>query len=194
MRKKSHLALTHFLLRDTHTRWLKQHKNSFYIGSILPDCTPSFITRKHSVEGSYDVLKKEIRKITDEYDISKGTGMYFWRHLGVVTHYLADFFTYPHNDIFDGTLREHCSYEKNLKLELKQYVSALPSTQVNEKQDIDSADQLFALIERLHARYLEVVKEVRIDCEHIVEICRQVVTAILQYIDTQRRRFYGYAV
>ena len=38
----------------------------------------------------------------------------FWRRLGEIFHYIADYFTFPHNKTFTGSLVEHNSYEKEL--------------------------------------------------------------------------------
>ena len=43
----------------------------------------------------------------------------YWRRLGEVMHYMADYFTFPHNRNFTGNLYEHNKYEKHLKNHLK---------------------------------------------------------------------------
>ena len=40
-------------------------------------------------------------------------------------HYIADYFTFPHNKTFDGvSCVEHNTYEKHLKNELKVFVES----------------------------------------------------------------------
>ena len=55
MRKKSHISLAWYLMNNEGMESLKHHKGAFYIGSILPDCIPSFLVRKHTIEDSFDV-------------------------------------------------------------------------------------------------------------------------------------------
>ena len=43
MRKKSHISLAWYLMNNEGMESLKHHKGAFYIGSILPDCIPSFL-------------------------------------------------------------------------------------------------------------------------------------------------------
>mgnify|MGYP000748265676 CR=1 FL=1 len=93
-----------------------------HIGSILPDCIPSFLVRKHTIEDSFDVLEKEISRLVSHFDPIRGFDSYFCRHLGVITHYVADYFTFPHNQNFPGNLKDHCIYEEELKKELRSYV------------------------------------------------------------------------
>ena len=85
----------------------KRLTSTFYLGSILPDCVPSFITRRHSKEETFEILKEEIHSLTDYYDSARGIDAYFCRHLGIITHYIADYFTYPHNSLFPGNIKEH---------------------------------------------------------------------------------------
>ena len=44
-----------------------------------------------------------------------------WQYytLGKLTHYLADAFTYPHNDHFSDSLMDHHRYESDLRLYLE---------------------------------------------------------------------------
>ena len=105
MRKKSHISLAKFLMNNMEFKDLNEHKKAFYVGSILPDCSPSFLTRKHTIEETFPILINEIKKITVDYDMEQGITTYYCRHLGVVTHYLADYFTFPHNSNFQGNIK-----------------------------------------------------------------------------------------
>ncbi len=184
MRKKSHISLANYLIKSMKFDELMNHKKAFYLGSILPDCVPSFITRKHNIEETFEILKGEILKITDDYDVEKGITGYYSRHLGVVTHYIADYFTFPHNDIFKGNLKEHCTYERDLKLALRSYVKSDEAMKDREKNAIfKSVDEIFKFIKEMHEEYLKAIKVIKVDCIYIVELCHKVVDAILQIFE-----------
>ena len=121
MRKKSHISLARFLVNSSEEHQLSRHKKSFYIGSIIPDLKPSFLTRRHNIEETFDILIDEIKRITVDYDFSKGINRYFARHLGIITHYLADYCTFPHNSCFTGSITDHVYYEKEMKFQLREY-------------------------------------------------------------------------
>jgi hypothetical protein len=160
---------------------LIDHKKAFYIGSILPDCVPSFITRKHCIEDTFEILKNEIIKITDDYDMEKGITGYYCRHLGVITHYVADYFTFPHNDIFTGTLLEHCNYENDLKYAFKAYVkSSDMKREFDNNPSFQTVDEICDFIKQMHQEYLNAIKMIKVDCMYIVDLCCRVVDAILQ--------------
>ena len=180
MRKKSHISLASYLMESMNTEELKNHKKAFYIGSILPDCVPSFVTRRHNIDETFDLLKEEIIKITDNYDMNKGITGYYCRHLGVITHYIADYFTFPHNKIFTGTMREHCSYEKELKFAFKSYVNSDAVQHIyDRKEKFKTVDEICNFIKEMHAEYLKAMKAIKMDCMYIVKLCQRVVEAIL---------------
>ena len=55
MRKKSHISLTKGVVHGLSAEQRFGHRLSLYVGSILPDCTPSFLTRRHCIEDTFDV-------------------------------------------------------------------------------------------------------------------------------------------
>ena len=195
MRKKSHISLAKFINQSMQAYHLNKHRRAFYIGSILPDCTPSFFTRKHTISESYEQLQDEIRKLTEDYK-RKRLGTYFFRHLGIVTHYLADYCTYPHNESFEGGFKDHCSYEKQLKFALRSYCHNNPEEEKGEVEvfdAVDSLEELFELIEEIHNRYMDEDNEVTVDCHFSVILCRAVVNSIL-LMSSQRCFAYAEAM
>ena len=138
---------------------LEEHKKSFYIGSILPDLKPSFLTKRHTFDETFEILTNEIKKITVDYDINKGINGYYARHLGVITHYLSDYCTFPHNEIFDGSISAHMQYEKELKFSLKEYINRLDTQRERRQcQIFYSLDELLLFIIQTHKEYLKALK------------------------------------
>lgn len=184
MRKKSHISLAKFILDSNGMEELNSHKTAFYMGSILPDCVPSFLTRKHCIEDTFEILRKEISSLTEDYDISRGVNTYYCRHLGIITHYIADYFTFPHNHAFLGTLAEHCRYEEQLKQAFRIYVKSEEARKNRRKIPVHkTVDEILSFIKEKHEEYLSVIKEIKSDCHYIVELCFAVVDAILHYVE-----------
>lgn len=184
MRKKSHISLAKYLMTNMQEDGLVQHKKAFMLGSILPDCTPSFLTRKHNIDETFAILQKELHKVTDGFNVEKGINTYFCRHLGVITHYIADYFTFPHNSVFDGSLKEHCDYEEELKHTFRAYVKSEEAKRVRkENGTFQSIEEICEFIKKMHDAYLKAVHAVKADCQYIVELCYHVVDAILQIFE-----------
>lgn len=184
MRKKSHISLAKYIVNCSGMEMLGEHRKAFYIGSILPDCRPSFITQKHCIEDTFGILKKEIQKITEDYDQEKGIGMYYCRHLGVITHYIADYFTFPHNSVYEGNIKEHCRYEKKLKFVFKQYVQSEGAKLDREESGaFEDVNDICRFIKDMHEEYLKAIRVIKVDCLYIVSLCHAVVDAILKFFE-----------
>ena len=190
MRKKSHISLAKYLMNNMNVHDLHEHKKAFYIGSILPDIKPSFLTKRHTIEETFDILIDEIRKITVDYDIHRGINGYYARHLGVITHYLSDYCTFPHNSIFTGNIKEHCYYEKELKFSLREYVqSASAQRERNEYKKSHTIEEISHFILKTHKEYLKAIKTVKGDIHYIIELCFKVVDAILMFFELAMEHF-----
>ncbi len=192
MRKKSHLSLAKLLLKNMKMQDLNEHKKAFYLGSILPDLKPSFITRKHTIDETFGILLEEIKKVTVKYDVNKGINGYYARHLGVITHYLADYCTYPHNIEFSGTFSEHVTYEKELKNMMKEYNHQEAARRDREKQGIlHSLEEIERFILKTHKEYRKALKAVKIDIQYIHYLCHMVLDAILGFFELAFRLNVG---
>jgi hypothetical protein len=184
MRKKSHISLAKFLVNNMQVQDLMDHKKSFYLGSILPDLKPSFLTKRHTFDETFEILINEIKKITVDYDINKGITRYYARHLGEITHYLSDYCTFPHNNIFDGTITEHIHYENELKHSLKKYVKCEDNQRERKEVKVFcSFDEIIHLIVKTHEEYLKAIKNVHKDIQYIIDLSFRVVDLILSFFE-----------
>jgi len=182
MKKKSHISLAKFLIENMDVQGLNEHKKAFYFGSILPDLKPSFFTKRHTIEETFHDLIVEIKKITVDYDVNKGINGYFARHLGVITHYLSDYCTFPHNSNFEGNMREHIQYEKELKEYLKEYVNR-SDIKMKRNYKFHTLDEIIHLIINTHKEYMKALKVIKEDIQYIVQLCYKVVDAILMFFE-----------
>ena len=181
MRKKSHMSLANHMLEDMNEENLMAHTRAFQFGCVLPDLVPTFITKKHRVDTTFDILEKKMRKVVEDYDGRDRLSMMRCKDMGVITHYIADYFTLPHNKIFTGTMREHIRYEKVLKYTMRDYVRRLHvGQQPLIRLPMESVDQICDFIRKCHLQYIQMVEASQeIDCRYSVEVCRQVMEAIL---------------
>lgn len=186
MRKKSHISLARHIVADVDSLSILKHKKAFYVGSILPDCKPSFITTKHEIEGTFPRLTKELDNIvSNRYKMQSN----YYRHLGEIMHYIADYFTFPHNKVFLGNMREHCAYEAKLKFTLNDYmrgIDALPKRK-DDGIKLMSSEDICNYIRARHAQYIQCVRHtVEEDCNFIVEVCTKIATAIMTLCGANR--------
>ncbi len=187
MRKKSHVSLAMYILNNVDSVLLDNHRKAFIVGSILPDCKPSFVTTKHNIEETFDLVCEFISKLTVDSSDYKKISTSYCRKLGEVTHYLADYFTFPHNTVFTGSFMEHCEYEKQLKYALRAYIQSgevsVNSSIVNR---FTTPAELCDYVLQIHKQYLCCNKTVESDCRYIVALCHVVVAGILSLLEMNR--------
>jgi hypothetical protein len=173
MRKKSHISLALYLVRELNMDGLVKHRKAFCLGSILPDLTPKMVTSPHEFETSYEEIKEIVRDlVTAEFDEDWNERV-LWRRIGVVVHYIADYFTFPHNTSFDGNLKDHCMYESEMKYYLRGYVWTGEARSIFREarqmaKEIDTIEDLFDFIETSHRSYMQEDHNVKSDCRHIL--------------------------
>lgn len=184
LRKKSHISLAKYLVEDMRVPEMVAHRKAFYLGSILPDCKPSFLTERHEFGETFEMVKERIQELTLDKELALTNARAYMRHLGEVVHYLADYFTFPHNTTYDGNLKDHCYYEKELKFQLREYVKSGEAFRDRiEAKTFDTVEKIYTFIQNAHAEYVSRKRNVEEDCRYIVRVCHQVVQAILNLLN-----------
>ena len=190
MRKKSHILLARYIAKNTEDEELKKHRLSFYIGSILPDCKPSFVYKKHEINGTFPDVKKMVNQLIFGKQQGKLTRKRrYYMNLGQVTHYVADYFTYPHNKIYPGTLKAHCSYEEKLKRDLRSYLKSKESTKHRKHVEFANAESLCNFIEMAHHEYLVHKHGVEDDIQNIVDVNYKALSGMMELLSKKREEF-----
>lgn len=177
MRKKSHIALTTYLLKQMKDSGMQDHKFSIYLGSILPDIKPSFIYKRHEYFGTIDEVKAKVDELLKMNLAKKRHRRKYYRGLGEVSHYLADYFTFPHNKTYDEDMTAHIHYENALKHGIREHLKKIRHTPHN-RIELPSQKDIFDFVEKRHDHYLKKKSDVENDIRHIVEINRQAIAAI----------------
>ena len=184
MRKKSHISLAKYIVKDMEVPVMMDHRKAFYLGSILPDCKPSFLTHRHEFDGTFEMVKERICDLSLDAELILRNARAFMRRLGEIIHYIADYFTFPHNLIYEGGFKDHCVYEKELKLRLVEYVRSGEAFRTRiDVRKFETPEAVCSFIRSAHAEYLSREHGVKEDCEFIVRICHQVVQAIMNLVN-----------
>ncbi|MFQ9977769.1 zinc dependent phospholipase C family protein [Clostridium cadaveris] len=102
--------------------------NSFLWGNIKPDCASKYKFKKHYQEESFEMITKKIEFLSSltlddlgyVYNIGK-----FNQELGVICHFLCDFFCVPHYERWEfksaDATKRHIIYERELNKYSKDY-------------------------------------------------------------------------
>ena len=102
---------------------------------------------------------------------------YFCLHLGIVLHYIADYFTYPHNRTFHGNFVEHCIWENKQQQYLTRYLQKLSSPAIVLRKD------LYSYLLRRHEEYLKRGISLKNDCKYVTEVSYCFTVTLIQVIE-----------
>lgn len=110
------------------------NKRHFVFGNIKPDLFRKFKNKKHNMRDSLDFVLNEIKRYDyDSHNIDNQSV-----HIGMINHYLSDFFCSKHYFEEDKTrLIKHIRYEKKLhkvikKLDFKKLLETSYTKLIND--------------------------------------------------------------
>ena len=168
MRGKSHRCLGKYLVQHYMEEVPQRYQRAFLLGCIEPDRNPATYLkgsirfqwlRGHNYRNARRVMRRISQRLEDKDQFS----LFDYYTLGKLTHYLADAFTYPHNENYPDSLMDHRRYEDDLRIYLAEYLSRKKVQHQQARQDLADA------IEALHQRYMESAADMRRDAEYILE-------------------------
>ncbi len=177
MFKQSHVILSGYLADRMQTEEVRQHRSSLGFGSVQPDLSPKLRAKSHEFSATWEDTKALIRTINASCVTDLHSERTVCRQMGMVLHYLADYFTCPHNPSYDINFTEHCLYEGRLAYLLRAY---LHSSKAQEQflfqkafaEQLHSVEELIAHIEKMHSLYLQESEHTPgSDCRWIMGIC-----------------------
>lgn len=118
MQKKGHLLIASTIkpLFPKYHFWLS-------LGSIFPDILVHTYLRGHTFAAAADITFARIERLRTHGRLNRRSLFM----LGYILHYVEDFFTFPHNPTFYGSLLDHPRYEIRQYSFLKETAPALGS-------------------------------------------------------------------
>ena len=118
---------THILIGKSIVENINENKSffisdkNFIYGNIKPDISSKYVLQKHYLEESLEMIFTKVEYlctlnldcISKYFSISK-----FSQELGVICHFLCDFFCVPHSRRWEMThsMNKHITYEKELSI------------------------------------------------------------------------------
>ncbi|WP_042273022.1 zinc dependent phospholipase C family protein [[Clostridium] dakarense] len=126
MLMNAHFLIAKSLLEniDPDKSFFVSEKNFIY-GNIKPDSSSKYVFQKHYLDESLDTIISKINhlcsltlnSLSKYFSVSK-----FSQELGVICHFLCDFFCVPHSQRweFKHSMKKHMAYEKELSIVAKE--------------------------------------------------------------------------
>lgn len=118
----------------------------FLAGSILPD----IFVHTYIVGHKWDTTFEKTCERLNHLEAWGGTDCLSFLRLGYVLHYIEDYFTYPHNTIFEEDMKEHIKYENMFYA----FLQEKEDTAAPAGDEVLSAAELCDWLCRLHDQYM----------------------------------------
>jgi len=109
MRLAIHYQIGQKVCSELEADGLRVNKILFLLGNFYPDLVHSYLWCKHEYQHSREYIKKKIEKLSKR-------SFLFSFHLGILAHYISDYFCYPHSGVYDKNIFHHILYELKQKV------------------------------------------------------------------------------
>lgn len=181
------LINTHFIISKSVLDNLESNKSfflsekNFIYGNIKPDISSKYVLNKHYLEESLSMVIEKIKylcqltldSLKKYFSISKLS-----QELGVICHFLCDFFTTPHSERWEFThsMNKHVTYEK----ELASYAKEMDFSNCDLNHKIDYTVEEF--FHSLYKKYKNCKTSYENDLKYSSYICNMIVNYVLDSI------------
>lgn len=132
------------------------NKSSLIFGSIKPDIAYSLVKLDHFKPQSFDFICDEINELsTHSFQSNKEFNKFISNRIGIVTHFISDFFCVPHNDrqTYKKNFINHIKYEHKLHKLFKSFDGKIDVSNNYFNIDNSNSEYIKALIDILHLKY-----------------------------------------
>jgi hypothetical protein len=152
------------------------------LGSVLPDFWPKYSKADHTKEAAIDWVKEMINELRrDKVPGNRGRLFRYSMRLGIIMHYLTDFFCYAHNHpMFHKSIR-HLKYEVAMlkKFKLADIKDILGGAFKRVKKH-GNRKNIGGYIEEKHTEYIFGCPGMEKDINYSLTMCASVVFSILE--------------
>lgn len=179
---------------------LNLDKYSFTWGNIKPDLFKSYIKDKHYMTESIDSVSNKILELSHlnpSNILSEKNFGKFSLHMGIICHYICDFFCLPHFKrwkYFEGETIEHFLYEKRLNTKAKE-MSIHQKIILPDSHEITPVG-IKNLINETQSEYKH-IEDYKRDILYAINICSEVIKRILNEIFKKIPKYiynYNYSI
>ncbi|MDD6986605.1 MAG: zinc dependent phospholipase C family protein [Butyricicoccus porcorum] len=181
----SHTTVAHYLLDYVEkTDGISFDRKAFVFGNLKPDLKGEYLTKRHYPSLMFEEVMQRIRDFASKFCISETNGAKLSEELGVICHYITDFFSFPHNDdIYEHGLFAHYVYEKRTSLTISKRIDETKFDGWVKPLLADipqTPEALIASISEQHRSY--VAQPEHSISDDVFHICRILTTVVMSMI------------
>lgn len=159
---------------------VKLDKRSFVLWNVLPDLAPSLLKLSHFKKDIYDLVMERaelLEKHGEEMNPRE-----FGKQMGILCHFMADFFCYAHAEYFAGSKIGHFKYEVLMQFFGYRRRSMLHAVDfIANAASVDQSMALYERINQLHEQYSNIEPSYGVDFVYSITACVELMMAMLDY-------------
>ncbi|MCX7950846.1 MAG: zinc dependent phospholipase C family protein [Clostridiales bacterium] len=185
------LSSTHRLIGASIISNLKENFNiniyeqHFLNGCVKPDYSIPLFFIPHYKEKSFDYIMQMVKDLTLFNFYQEKDLKLFYTNLGVITHFLCDYFCYAHNNKDLDPIFLHLKYEKQLhtvfqEISIDKFI--ISSMEKSISLEISSLFQLQHFIDTKHQVYKSTPHFIEKDIYYAIEIATISTYFIINYL------------
>ena len=192
MKSTSHFAMGHLLYASLQARGIHLNRIAFAYGNIAPDYAPQLLFPAHFgkvCSRAVDEIARELARLP--LDESGRVNAEYSKKLGIMCHFICDYFCFAHNKGFSGGITQHVAYENRLDLYLrrccaklfdKEAASTVAFLDLDAKKVVtlsDSANTLMDDMEEQKGEYLTLCNSLRNDLRFSFDMCMRAILSLV---------------
>ena len=182
-------TLSHIDLGNVIHEYLKTNqkiflnKTSFIYGNVKPDLLPQLFIVPHLKESLFNFIKEELAHLSDIcIENTEKIDAAYSERLGVVCHYISDFFCRVHNPEEKINLLNHVQYEMKLSKYIKNRRQIIEKINFSlSTPKFHTLHELIMRIESMNEEYLKSSKIMGMDALYSTQICIELIIAVTNF-------------
>lgn len=129
-----HLLIAHNVRKIAYKEiGAKLNLRGFLLGNILPDISKKYGEKPHYLKNSLEYVLRSTSKLNNPDKNNNINSFDYSRNIGVITHYLSDFFCFAHSEQYKDTIYKHHLYEFLMLFSLRRGLLLYKQKKKNEK-------------------------------------------------------------
>lgn len=138
--------MAHFLYASLKARGVELNRIAFVYGNIAPDYLPSLYVRPHFAWTCNHMITKFVKQLADTPVTEDGCiGPDYSMRLGLMCHFICDYFCFAHNADFSGSVSQHIVYERDLDEYLRENCTHLLDLGTSAPVEVIPSEHLILL-------------------------------------------------
>jgi hypothetical protein len=164
----THLLLGKAVYEQLSKQGILLNKKAFLWGNLKPDFTTSLLYYPHTANFCRKKINQGIWTLSQvrPYEI---TTPWYGERLGILCHFMADYFCFVHNEGFTGSRRQHMWYESRQHMIARRHI--WPALSVSSPPYLLSANIILHKIHSQHRLYCSRYPDMKQDLDQAFLAC-----------------------